>query len=68
MRFHDLGQLLIHDDCLDYGLKVSVSNCGLLGPNLAIPIPKFDNAILVALDITALGSILILPMLFVLEI
>ena len=66
--FHHFGLLLIHDNHMDYGLEASSSNCGWLGPNLAIPIPKFDHAILVALGITALHSIPIAPRLFVLEI
>ena len=58
MVFHDLGQLLIHEGHMDYSLGASSSNCGQLGPNLAIPIPKFDHPILLTLGITALGSIL----------
>ena len=38
---HDLGQLLIHEGHMDYSLGPSSSNCGELGPNLVIPIPKF---------------------------
>ena len=49
-------------------LGASSSNCSQLGPKLAIPILKFDHPILVALGITALGSILIVPRLFILEI
>ena len=47
---------------------MSGSNCGQLGPNLPIPIPRFHHAIHVALNITALSLISIVPRLFMLEI
>ena len=66
--FHDLGQLLIHEGHMDYSLGASSSNCGQLGPNLTIPIPKFDHPILATLDVAALdSSILIVPRLIILE-
>ena len=67
MVLHDLGELLIHEGHMDYSLGASSSNGGQLGPNLAIPIPKFDNPILVTLKNAALGSILIAPGLIMLE-
>ena len=52
---------------MDYSLGASISNCGQLGPNLAIPIPKFGHPILVTLNIAALNSILVVRRLIILE-
>ena len=53
---------------MDCGSNVSGSNCGQLGPNLPMPIPKFEHEVVVTLDIAAPGSILIVSRLIVLEI
>ena len=45
---------------MEYCLGAGSSNCGQLGPNLAIPTPKFDHPILVTLNIAVLAPILII--------
>ena len=52
---------------MEYYLGAGSSNCGQLGPNLAIPTPKFDHPIIVTLNITALAPILISVRLITLE-
>ena len=44
---------------MEYYFGAGSSNCGQLGPNLAIPDPKFVHPILVTLHIAALAPILI---------
>ena len=49
------------------GLELGGTNYSHVGLNLAIPIPKFCHAVPVALDLAALGPVLIIPRLFILE-
>ena len=52
---------------MHYCLGAGSSNCGQLGPNLAIPTLKFGHPILVTLNIAALDPIPIVLMLIILE-
>ena len=40
---------------MEYYLEAVSSNCGQLGPNFAIPTPKFDHPILLTLNIAVYG-------------
>ena len=48
---------------MEYYLGAGSSNCGQLGPNLAIPTPKFDRPIFVTLNIIDPAPILVILML-----
>ena len=52
---------------MGYCLGAGGSNSGQLGPNLAIPNPKFAHPVLVTLNITALDPILIGLRLIIME-
>ena len=52
---------------MEYYFGAGSSNCGQLGPNLAIPTHRFDHPILVILNVTALGPIVIIIRLIRLE-
>ena len=52
---------------MEYYLGAVSCNYVQLGPNLAIPTPKFDHPILVTLNISALAPILIILRLIILE-
>ena len=52
---------------MEYYLGAVSCNYVQLGPNFAIPTPKFDHPILVTLNISALAPILIILRLIILE-